>query len=84
MQIVSSAEQAISSIRPGTRIFVQGGAATPLRLLDALYEKKESFHDCELIHIHLEGNIPHGKKDFYKSFRTTSLFVGENVRKSLD
>jgi len=41
MKIVSSAKEAIASVSSGQRIFVHGGAATPLDLLQALDEGAE-------------------------------------------
>jgi acyl-CoA hydrolase len=84
MQVVSSALKAVSCIQSGQRVFIHGGAATPLILLHALYERKEHLRNVELIHIHLEGAIPHKNKDFIKSFRSASLFVGSNLRSSLN
>lgn len=50
MKIVSSAKEAVAAISSGQRIFVHGGTATPLDLLQALDEKAEQFEDIELIH----------------------------------
>ena len=66
MEIVTSAKEAVASLSSGQRIFVHGGAATPLLLLNALAERTE-LRDVELIHIHLMGKLPYDKKDFKKS-----------------
>ena len=41
----------------GMRVFVHGGAATPLVLLEAVanHGKHAKLHDVEMIHIHTEG-----------------------------
>src|SRR5579883_163647 len=84
MQIVSSATKAVAAISSGQRVFVHGGAATPLILLNALYERAGELQDVELCHMHLMGDIPHSRRDFKKSFRSVSFFVGRNVRDALD
>lgn len=84
MKRVSSAQEAIAAITSGQRVFVHGGAATPLVLLDALYEKRAQLKNVELIHIHLMGDVPHTRKEFTQSFRAANLFVGPNVRKALN
>lgn len=81
---VTSAKEAVAAIASGMRIFVHGGAATPLILLDALYERAGEMENVELIHLHLMGDVPHGKKNFKKSFKAANLFVGPNVRKTID
>lgn len=84
MQIVATPQEAIACIQSGQRVFVHGCAATPLSLLSALYERREKLHDIELIHIHLEGDVPYGKEDFIKSFKVANLFVGPNTRQALN
>lgn len=84
MQKFSSPQEAVSCISSGQRVFVHGGAATPLALLDALYERTGHLENVELIHLHLMGDVPHNRKDFIKSFKAANLFVGPNVREALD
>lgn len=84
MQIVSTAQEAVACISSGQRVFVHGCAATPLLLLNALYERKGELNNVELIHIHLEGKIPYDKEDFTKSFKVANCFVGANARHALN
>lgn len=84
MKIVPSAKDAVASISSGQRIFVHGGAATPLDLLQALDERSGQLENVELIHIHLMGKLPYHKKSFKQSFKVANLFIGPNVRGALD
>ena len=84
MQIVPSCHDAVASISSDQRVFVHGGAATPIPLLNALYERASELENVELIHIHLMGDVPHNRKDFKKSFKSANLFVGSNVRHALN
>lgn len=70
-------------MQSGDRVFVHGGAATPHLLLDALYGRRDELSNVELIHIHLEGDVPHTRPDFAKAFSSVSLFVGANLRNHL-
>lgn len=77
----SSAGDAVKVIRSGHRVFVQGGAATPSVLLQAMANRKDELQDVEVIHIHLEGESYHTADDCTQSFKDNSLFIGANVRK---
>lgn len=84
MKIVATAYDAISCVSSGQRIFVHGCAATPLSLLNALYDRRHELNNIELIHIHLQGDLPYNKTDFTQSFKIVNLFVGHNVRTLLN
>lgn len=84
MEKFSSPQEAVACISSGQRVFVHGGAATPIALLNALYERSEQLENVELIHLHLMGDIPHNRENFNKSFKVANLFVGPNVRETLD
>jgi acyl-CoA hydrolase len=76
----TSAAEVVSSVKSGQRVFVHGAAATPLRLLDALVARASELRDVELIHLHTAGPARYADPAYANSFRTTSLFVGENLR----
>ena len=61
-------------------MFVQGAAATPTVLLDALVQRAAELRDVEMVHLHLEGSAPHAAPELAASFRINALFVGANVR----
>lgn len=84
MRKFTSPKEAVAFITSGQRVFVHGGAATPIALLDALYERRGELENVEFIHLHLMGDVPYNRKDFKKSFKVANLFVGPNVRESLD
>lgn len=77
---VTSAEQAIARIRSGQRVFVHGGAATPVDLLHALAAQADRLRDVELIHLHLDGAAPYAEPSMAGHLRMTPMFVGANQR----
>lgn len=77
-------EQAVNHVNSNQRVFVHGGAATPLALIDALVHESNRLRDVELIHLHTSGDAPYAKAEYERSFRVANLFVGHNMRDQLD
>lgn len=75
-----SAESAVKIIESNSRVFIQGGAATPLRLVNALLNRGGSVHDIELVSISMYGKIDWNRPEVLNSFYLNSLFVSDNVR----
>ncbi len=75
-----SADQALSYIKPGSRIFMHGSAATPIYLIEALQRRHESLHDIELVSITTLGDVNFDKPEYRKSFFFNSLFVSAATR----
>lgn len=83
MKIVSTAE-AVSIIKSGDRVFLQGAAMTPNILIDAMCERHKELDNIEIISIHTEGEAKYTLSDYNDSFKVNSCFVGSNVRKSVN
>lgn len=75
-----SAADIIQYVRSGNRVFVQGGAATPNVLLEAMVKQTDRLQNIELIHLHTMGPATYAQSDFCKNFRVANLFVGPNMR----
>lgn len=76
----SSAEAAVNIIGSDSRVFVHGGAATPLRLINALLDRGGNVKNIELVSISTHGSINWNRPEVLDSFYLNSLFVSENVR----
>jgi 4-hydroxybutyrate CoA-transferase len=83
MRIVS-AEEAVSGIKSGQQIFLQGSAATPSVLLDALVKRAPELEDVKIVHMHIEGPAPHLQPEMAGHFRHRALFMGANARKAVN
>ena len=83
MRIVSPAE-AVAGIRSGNQIWVQGGAATPSVLLDALVARAPELRDVRMVHFHTEGPAPHLAPEMAPHFRLKALFIGANARQAVN
>jgi acyl-CoA hydrolase len=83
MRIVS-AQEAVSGIKSGQQIFMQGSAATPSVLLDALVARAPELQDVKIVHMHIEGPAPHLRPEMAGHFCHRALFMGANARKAVN
>ena len=79
-----SAAEAMSQVRSGQRIYVQGGCAVPFALIDALVARRAELEDVEIVHLHTEGDAPYTRPEMAGHFRHNALFVGRNVREAVN
>lgn len=79
-----SLQEAIEKIPSTARVFIQGGAATPSKLIEELVQQACRFKNLELMHLHTMGPAPYADPKFADNFRVTNFFVGANLRKSID
>src|SRR5690554_5436695 len=77
-------EEAISIVKPGQRVFVHGGAATPRFLLEKLAGRASELWNVEVVSISLQGDAVISDKRFRENFRINSLFVSQNVREAVN
>jgi acyl-CoA hydrolase len=84
MSRVVSAEEAVSVVQSGNRVFVHSVAAAPQRLLEALTARASELRVVEIVSLHTEGQAPYAAPEHAKSFRVNALFVGQNVRQAVD
>ena len=79
IKYVSSA-QAVQLVASNDRVFVHGSAATPVALVNALFERAGEIENVELISISTFGDLKWNTPAVRQSFRINSLFVSANVR----
>jgi acyl-CoA hydrolase len=75
-----SAEEAMKIVKSGNRIFIHGGAATPICLVEALQNRHQELSDVEMISITTLGNLDFNNPEYRKSFFMNSLFVSAATR----
>lgn len=81
---IKTGEEAVRVIKPGDRVFIHGGAATPTYLLDKLAERADELWNVELVSISMQGRAAVMDPKYKASFRMNSLFVSENVRHAVN
>jgi acyl-CoA hydrolase len=75
--IYKSAEEALSIIKSGDRVFIQGSAATPQFLIRKLAERAPELRNVEIVSITTYGEMPIAEEQYKDSFFINSLFVSE-------
>ena len=75
-----SAEEAVSMIQSGNRIFSHGSACTPNLLIDELARQSSRLKGVEFVSITQQGNVEAAKPQYKDSFYINSLFVSTPVR----
>lgn len=80
----TSAREALSFIKPGSRVFVQGSAQTPLFLLRELSKEAKRLKEVELVFITVQGDIELDKPQYNDIFHINCMFVSESVRKAVN
>lgn len=81
---ILSAQDAVAKVKSGDRIFIQGAAMTPIKLIDALCERYHELSDVEILQIHTEGNAKYTEEPYSKAFNINSCFVAGNVRSAVN
>ncbi|SDD87283.1 acetyl-CoA hydrolase/transferase family protein [Riemerella columbipharyngis] len=79
-----SAEEAISVIKSGDKIFLHGSACTPNFLVDELARQANRLKNVELVSITVQGNVECAKPQYADSFHINSLFVSTPVRNAVN
>lgn len=75
-----TASEAVGLVASGNRVFIHGGAATPVFLVKALQERYSELDEVELVSITNMGDIDFDKPEFSRHFFFNSLFVSANTR----
>jgi 4-hydroxybutyrate CoA-transferase len=75
----TSADEVVSHIKSGDRVFVHGASATPTPLLDALCRRTD-LENVTLYHMHTSGTFPFGEPQYAGRFFSVSLFTGAAMR----
>ncbi len=79
-----SAQEALSLIQSGNRVFFHGSAATPLYLIEELAKEKDRLKQVEIVSITLQGEIKIASPQYSDSFFLNSLFVSAPIREAVN
>ncbi len=80
---VTDAATAVSGIQSGDRVFVQGGHATSVLLLEALVARADELSNVEVMHLHSLAEHPHLRPGLGGHIRHNALFAGPNSREAV-
>lgn len=75
-----SEDQALQAVKSGDRVFIHGGAATPICLITALQRRHHQLKNVELVSITTLGAVDFDHTELKDSFFFNSLFVSAATR----
>lgn len=81
---LQTAEEAVSFIRSGDRVYYGGNAAIPQTLVRALAGRRDELENVQLNHVLLLGDDPLSAPEMAGHFRHNSLFVGPADREAVN
>src|SRR3954452_11145894 len=81
---ITSAAEAVASVKSGDQVYVHAAAATPSVLLDALVARSSELADVKMVHFHVEGPGPHLAPEMAGHFFHRALFIGPNARRAVN
>ena len=73
-----SADEAMSIVQSGHRIYLHEVAMAPVELIDALCRRAVELTDVETVSLHTEGPAPYVDESMAGHIRHNALFVGKN------
>ncbi len=71
-------------VRPGSRVFIGGGASVPFALVDSFLSAADQFKDVEIVHIHGLGGSPWIEPEYGDVLRTNSFFLTPELREAVE
>jgi acetyl-CoA hydrolase len=80
---VTTAEEAITAVQSGDRIFLTGNCSVPQRLMEALVARGPELENVEICHALTIGSSDYVSPEMEGHIRANSLFIGPNVRKAV-
>lgn len=78
-----TAQEAVKIIKSNDRVYIQAAAAAPQALIKAMTARSDELRNVEVCHLHTEGEAPYANPELKDSFHVNSLFLGANVRHTL-
>lgn len=78
-----SADEALSVLQSGQRVYIHNGCSEPVDLVHALTRRGPELHDVEVLHMATMGIAPYAAPEFEGHFRHNGLFLAANVRQAV-
>jgi len=79
-----TADEALRAVESDMRVYVHANAAFPHVLLEALTHQASRVRNVEVMHLLGFGDACYDRPEFTESFRHNALFIGRNLRKSVE
>ena len=81
---LQTADEALSHVKSGMRVYIQPGCAEPETLVEALMRRGPHVRDVEIVHMMTMGAAPYVAPEMAGHFRHNAVFIGSNVRDAIN
>ena len=81
---VYTADQAVTSIQSGMRVFVTGNCSFPKEVMAALVRRAPALRNVEVLQVLTIGTDDYSSPEMEGHLRVNTLFISENVRKAVN
>ena len=79
-----TAEEAISFVKSGDRVFMTGNCSVPQKLLKALVEHARTVKDVELVQLLAISDVDYVTPELMGHLRVNAMFISGNVREAIN
>ncbi|MBI5352604.1 MAG: acetyl-CoA hydrolase/transferase family protein [Chloroflexi bacterium] len=80
---VTTAQEAVKTIKSGNRVFLTGNVSVPQKLLAALVEYAPSLNNVEICQALTVGSADYVSPEMEGHLRVNSMFISANIRKAV-
>jgi acyl-CoA hydrolase len=80
---LTTADDAVSVVRSGQRVYIHNGCAEPNELVQALTRRCPELHEVQILHMASFGVADYIRPEYEGHFRHNALFIGGNVRQAV-
>jgi acyl-CoA hydrolase len=80
---IVTADEAVSVVESGQRVYLHNGCAEPTELVKALTRRGPRLYNVEVMHMATMGIADYSLPEHEGHFRTNALFIGGNVRRAI-
>ena len=81
---LTTADAAVRAVESDMRVYVHANAAFPEVLLEALTRRSGQLRNVEMMHVLGFGEAYYNRPEFAESFRHNALFIGSNMRQTVE
>jgi acetyl-CoA hydrolase len=81
---VTTAAEAVQTIRSGDHVWIHPGCNTPKLLVDAMVARADELEDVEVVHLLTLADAPYADRGMEGHFRHRAMFTGGNVRDAVN
>ncbi len=81
--LITTAQEALETVKSGDKIFIHSVSAVPHHLVNTLVDRADTLKGIEIYHLHTEGEAPYTNPEYAEVFHTNAFFIAKNTRKAI-